>query len=81
MFELKHKLHEILNMVKGFTAGYTTSNIDSILMSYEDKVYKVTLTEVDKGEVTHDLIKNHLYPNQVKEIDMLFEQIYKGMKG
>lgn len=48
---LIHKLHEVLNLLKGFTAGYKSSNAEEMLMGYEGKVFKITITPIGEGEV------------------------------
>ncbi|MFE8701176.1 hypothetical protein ACFYKX_11275 [Cytobacillus sp. FJAT-54145] len=51
MFEIIHKLYEVLNLVKKLEAGYTSANPKAMLVSYENKVYKMTLEEVGEGKV------------------------------
>lgn len=49
--KLIHQLHTVLNMIKGFTAGYTSSNKDQMLVEHEGAVYKVTLEYLGEGAV------------------------------
>jgi hypothetical protein len=51
MWELKHKLHTILNMMKDFQSGYRGSWKDKILIKYEGKVILVTFEELGEGEI------------------------------
>jgi hypothetical protein len=48
---LIHYLHSILTVLKGFEAGYTTSNNSQMIISNGGKVYKLTLEEVGEGQV------------------------------
>lgn len=49
MFKLVHKLHDILNSLKGFEAGYTTKNLDSMVMQYDGKIYRIDIKQIDEG--------------------------------
>lgn len=51
MLELKVKLHNILNDMKKFCAGYSSSDKNSMIIKFEDKVYKAEFTELGEGEV------------------------------
>lgn len=46
--ELIGKLHEVLNLIKDFTAGYSTRNMDKGLMmiQYKGKRYAVKVSEI-----------------------------------
>lgn len=49
MYQLTKKLHDVLNQVKGFEAGYKTETEDVIYVHFEDKVeYEIQLVEVGK---------------------------------
>lgn len=45
------KLHDILNLIKGFEAGYTSSNNKAMLIKNENKVYRIVIEELGEGEV------------------------------
>ena len=63
--KLIFKLHEVLNMIKGFTAGYTSSNKNSFIMDYENKRYKVTLEEIpEPNEEMYEDIEKYLQNNK-----------------
>ncbi len=47
MFDLKHKLHSILNEIKGFKAGYSSKSADKMVIEKDGKVYLVTFEELD----------------------------------
>ena len=46
--ELIGKLHEVLNLIKDFSAGYSTRNMDKGLMmiEYKGKRYAVKVSEI-----------------------------------
>lgn len=46
--ELIGKLHEVLNLIKDFNAGYSTRNMDKGLMmiEYKGKRYAVKVSEI-----------------------------------
>lgn len=46
--ELIGKLHEVLNLIKNFSAGYSTRNMDKGLMmiEYKGKRYAVKVSEI-----------------------------------
>ena len=46
--EIITKMHEVLNNVKGFEAGYSTKNMDDgyMLIDYNGKRYAVRLKEI-----------------------------------
>lgn len=46
-----HELHNLLNMMKGFTAGYKSSNDKQMLLENDGTVYKITIEPVGKGSV------------------------------
>jgi hypothetical protein len=52
-----HELHNLLNMLKGFTAGYKSSNSKEMLIEKEGQVYKITIEEIGRGAV-EDFIDN-----------------------
>jgi hypothetical protein len=52
MFGLISKLHNILNELKNFDAGYSTNVEDKMIIKHHDKVYLVELTEMGEGEVS-----------------------------
>lgn len=45
------KIHNILTMIRGFRAGYTSRNDSVMMVSYEGEVYKVTFERVDNGKL------------------------------
>ena len=49
--KLIHSFHNIFNMLKGFTAGYKSSNDNQMLIENEGVVYKVTIEAVGEGTV------------------------------
>lgn len=51
MWELKHKIHTILNMMKDFQSGYRGSWDDKILIKHQGKVILVTFEELGEGEI------------------------------
>lgn len=51
MFELIHKLHEHLNQLKRFESGYTSANNKSMLVKFDEKIYRVDIKEVGEGEI------------------------------
>ena len=55
MFELQHKLHAILNALKGFKSGYTSANSKALLVKFDNKLVKVTLEEVGEGEIEDNM--------------------------
>lgn len=46
--ELIGKLHEVLNLIKDFAAGYSTRNMDKglMLVEYKGKRYAVKVSEI-----------------------------------
>lgn len=46
MVELIIKLHEILNLMKGFVAGYGSKYNDQMMIDYKGKRYMVTFEEL-----------------------------------
>ena len=60
--EIITKMHEVLNNVKGFEAGYSTKNMSDgyMLIEYNGKRYAVRMTEIEKPN-----------DNPVKDIDNL----------
>jgi hypothetical protein len=57
MLDLIRKLHAILNVLKGFSSGYTTKKKNAMIVSYEGKVYRIDITEVGEGKLSSDHIK------------------------
>jgi len=51
MFELIHKLYTILNQLKGFEAGYSTDNFETMIVNYKGKNYKITIKELGEGNI------------------------------
>lgn len=56
MFELIDKLYTILNQLKGFEAGYTTDNLEAMIINFNGKNYKITIEELGNGN-TDEYIK------------------------
>jgi hypothetical protein len=52
MFTFKSHLHRILNEMKSFATGYSTSNNNQMIIQYEDKVYLAEFTELGNGETS-----------------------------
>lgn len=46
-----HELSTLLNMIKGFTAGYTSNNNKEMLVEKDGQVYKLTIEKVGSGTV------------------------------
>lgn len=46
MRELIIETHRILNLIKSFTAGYSTTVKDQMIIDYKDKRYMVTFEEL-----------------------------------
>lgn len=42
-----HEISDNLNRMKGFEAGYTTSNNKEMLITLKNKVYKITIEELE----------------------------------
>lgn len=49
------KLHDALNMLKDFDAGYTTRNKKQMIVKFEGVNYKVTLEEIGEGDIAEHL--------------------------
>lgn len=47
LFEMKHKIFDILNMIKGFEVGYTSNVKDKIIIDYEGERYVVHFEKVE----------------------------------
>lgn len=45
--KLIRQIHLILNMMKGFSAGYTTGCKDKMLLIYEGDTYVVSFTKIE----------------------------------
>ena len=60
--ELIIKLHEVLNMIKDFTSGYSTKNAGKgyMLIQHKDKRYAVRIVEIE-----------HPFENPIDDIDRL----------
>lgn len=56
MFDFIHKLHQVLNMIKGLEAGYSTSEMHGLIVKHNEKVFKVEIRYVGEGEVN-----DHMY--------------------
>lgn len=50
MFDLIIKLSEVLNLIKNFCTGYTSSVKDKIIIEYKDKRYVAEFREIDNKE-------------------------------
>jgi hypothetical protein len=55
MLHLIQELNSILNRLKGFSAGHSSSNQTEMLVQHNDDVYKITVEKVGKGS-----IENHM---------------------
>lgn len=55
-----YKLHAVLNMIKGYEAGYTTKNSSEMLISTNGRTYKLSLEKVEDEELTLDMIDKYL---------------------
>jgi hypothetical protein len=49
-FRLLKKLNTVLEIFKGFAVGYTTVNMETLMIEYKDTLYKAKITEL--GEDT-----------------------------
>lgn len=58
MFELIHKLFECINMLKDFSAGYSSSTFyDGLMMiTYKGTNYAVKIVEMDEQEDPMDAV-------------------------
>lgn len=58
MYELIHKLHACLNMLKDFSAGYSSKTFtDGLMMiTYKGKNYAVKIVEMDENEDPFDAV-------------------------
>lgn len=56
-----HQLHNLLNMIKGFSAGYTSSNDQEMLIEKEGVVYKISIETIGEGTIEEhfDQLKNN----------------------
>ena len=61
MFDLIHELYTILNKIKGFKAGYSSSVDNKIIIDYKTKRYIVTLDEIKNpsNDMTDDIKRLH----------------------
>lgn len=57
--KLIQTLHNVLNLIKGFETGYTTSNDSQMLIENEGSVFKITIEKVGEGKV-EDFIKTEI---------------------
>ena len=50
--ELIHKMHEVLNHIKGFEVGYSTKTVGDgyMLIEYKGKRYAVKAVEINPSE-------------------------------
>ena len=57
MFDLIHELYTILNKIKGFKAGYSSSVDNRIIIDYKTKRYIITLDEIENpsSDMTDDI--------------------------
>ena len=46
MRELISEMHRILNLIKGFVAGYSSRSDDQMMIDYKGKRYMLTLEEL-----------------------------------
>lgn len=46
MRELMTKIHTVLNLIKDFAAGYSSSSSDQMMIDYKGKRYMVTFEEL-----------------------------------
>lgn len=62
MGEKLWRLFEILNMMKGHSAGYSSDSVrqNCIFVQIDDKVYKMTLDELDENELTSEVMDKYL---------------------
>lgn len=62
MIKFKETLHQLLGIIKGFESGYTTmeGKESQMLVSFQGKVYKLEITEVDEGQVDVAKVNTHL---------------------
>lgn len=56
---LQHDLHDILNMLKGYQAGYSTSNKTSLVVKRNAVNFKVEIKPLGSGDI-EDWIKQEL---------------------
>lgn len=54
------KLHEAFNLLKGFESAHTSSNQKDFLVKIEDKVYKLSIEELDEKELTVETVEKYL---------------------
>lgn len=47
MSSIKHRLYEVLNMIKGFEVDYTSRVANKLIIDYKDKRYVVVLKEIE----------------------------------
>lgn len=60
MFKLTHALYTILNLMKDFSVGYTTSSMGKMMIDYEDKRYMIEITEIEEPDTEmHKDIKKY----------------------
>lgn len=48
---LIQEFHSILNRLKGFSAGHSSSNQSEMLVQHHDEVYKITIEKVGNGPI------------------------------
>lgn len=55
-----HKLSNGLEMLKGFSTGYTTKNDKAMIVNVEGVNYKLTIERLDENELTVDTVEKYL---------------------
>ena len=51
------KLHQVLNMIKGFEVGYSTGNKTQCIINHEGKLYKINIEELNVAGTEENFIK------------------------
>lgn len=57
MKQLIFKLHEVLNLIKGFDTGYSSSNNDEMVILQDGKLYKAAFELIKEDATFDDLSK------------------------
>jgi hypothetical protein len=73
MFELIHKVHTLLNEVRGLEAGYTSAKLNKIYIRLEDEqVYEVLFIEI--GSMRDHDMSDHFdtFPNETSQSTFQF---------
>lgn len=60
MMGIIHRLHAALDMIKGFTPGYSSNNNKQMIVNIDGANYKLTLEKLNEGQLTFDVIKEEL---------------------